>query len=222
MQPIFNIKLYFVECNYQADVVFVVDSSSRSGEEWRYVKEFISSMIDNLPLIGENKVRVGLVKFSHMGFTLLGLTDTYDVDEIKQEVHDISLSTDDRATHLGLNIARESVFQKEHGDRVGVPDVLVLITDGMPSDHDETAEEAKLLKNQGVRILTVVHGAEKMSSSNFFNENAVFKSDVFYPSNTEDSATVSKSLLHSVIKTCEDNSNKGTQGARLFSRSFYM
>ena len=61
----------------------------------------------------------------------------------------------DTNTDLALRKAREEVFTSANGDRVGVRNIIVLVTDGRSSNLTHTWSEAKTLRSQGVTILGV-------------------------------------------------------------------
>jgi len=56
----------------------------------------------------------------------------------------------------GLRLARTEIFNAANGDRSGVPNVLVLITDGNPTrEVDQLDGEANTIKGLNVRIVGV-------------------------------------------------------------------
>jgi len=63
-----------------------------------------------------------------------------------------------RSTNLtgGLRLTRTEIFNAANGDRSGVPNVIVLITDSNPTREVEIlASEVRLIKRLGIRIIVV-------------------------------------------------------------------
>ena len=68
-----------------------------------------------------------------------------------------------RGTHTGdaLRMAVDDVFTSSGGDRSGVPNVVVLLTDGQSNvDRASTAAEALRARNAGVRLIVIAMGQE--------------------------------------------------------------
>ena len=58
-------------------------------------------------------------------------------------------------------MATEDVFVTAAGDRTGVPNVVVLITDGKSNiDRQATLTEAQQARDAGIRLVTVALGAD--------------------------------------------------------------
>ena len=55
----------------------------------------------------------------------------------------------------GLRLARTRIFNAANGDRPNVPNVIILVTDGKPSDEEATRNESALIKDIGIRIIGV-------------------------------------------------------------------
>jgi len=56
----------------------------------------------------------------------------------------------------GLRLMRTEIFNRANGDRPGVPDVAILITDGVPTrDADQLLGEVAAIRSRGIRIIGV-------------------------------------------------------------------
>ena len=54
------------------------------------------------------------------------------------------------------SLLRESVFNADNGDRHGVPNIGIVITDGQSNEHEEdTINQADLTRAAGVRLVAV-------------------------------------------------------------------
>ena len=55
----------------------------------------------------------------------------------------------------GLRLARTQIFNATNGDRADVPNVIILVAAGQPSDEEATRNETDLIKSLGIRIIGV-------------------------------------------------------------------
>jgi len=73
----------------------------------------------------------------------------------------------------GLRLTRTEIFNAANGDRSGVPNVIVLITDSNPTREVEILEsEVRLIKSLGIRIIVV-------GVTHAVSENAITISSLF-------------------------------------------
>jgi len=56
---------------------------------------------------------------------------------------------------LGLQMARTQTFNAANGDRPDVPNVIILVTDGSPTDRSLVLNEVSIIKSLGIRIVGV-------------------------------------------------------------------
>jgi len=72
-----------------------------------------------------------------------------------QAVEGMSVVASSTNTHLALDTLRNVVFSPNNGDRPGVNNVAVVITDGQSQNREATAASARALKAAGVRMFAI-------------------------------------------------------------------
>jgi len=126
--------------NARADIVFLVDSSrSICGSDatcsnWRSLLSFVNSIISQLS-IGSDNTRVGFVRYSSVGST----TNPFYLNSHSSRSAVISAVSGVQYVTGGgfvgdlvnaLQVARTQQFVPNRGDRVGVPNVIILLMNG--------------------------------------------------------------------------------------------
>ena len=149
-----------LECkSVPADIVFLLDASGSEGtSNFHKQVEFVSNFAKQFN-IGPNAVQIGAVTFSdgpHNSFYLNGHKTKQDLLKAIQQIHYTGGNTQ---THLGLKFVRENSFSPAHGARGHVRQFLIVLTDGNSAKPGETAKEATLLHNTGVRVISIGIGS---------------------------------------------------------------
>ena len=150
------IYLFFaeIECGV-IDVCVVIDSSGSirdnnqgNVDNWSLQLEFLSRLVD-LFTIGADATKVGAVVFSdqvRLAFSL----DTYtDAQSIKDAILGLGYLGGTTNTPEGLRVTREQCFNQGNGDRPGVLNLAIFISDGVPHPperRDPAIREAEALK----------------------------------------------------------------------------
>ncbi|NXG93825.1 CO6A6 protein, partial [Stercorarius parasiticus] len=145
------------------DIVFVMDSSgSISSSQYQAMKDFIIALVKQSD-VGPDGVQFGALKYSDKPVELFYLnkyTTKQDITEAIQRDDPLGQST---YTAKAL-VHSEMFFTEEHGSRKskGVPQVLMVITDGESHDKDMLDDVAQRLRSKGVTIYAVgVEGANR-------------------------------------------------------------
>ncbi|NXV50694.1 CO6A6 protein, partial [Uria aalge] len=145
------------------DIVFVMDSSgSISSSQYQAMKDFMIALVKQSD-VGPDGVQFGALKYSDKPVELFYLnkyTTKRDITEAIQRDDPLGQST---YTAKALDHS-EMFFTEEHGSRKikGVPQVLMVITDGESHDKDMLGGVAQRLRNKGVTIYAVgVEGANR-------------------------------------------------------------
>ncbi|XP_045168810.2 transmembrane matrix receptor MUP-4-like [Mercenaria mercenaria] len=168
------------------DVVFLVDSSSRDGEQnFRKVKDFIKQAIGTFD-IGPNLTRVGLILFNKNA-TIAFPLDRYNASQdILNAVENIAYKpTDETNTGDALELVRKQGFTY---DRPDVPNIAFLITDGYSSDKNSAIVQARLAKqNNTIQIIATAVGqfvdfnelVDIASNNPYTNQSLIYHVDDF-------------------------------------------
>ncbi|CAH7449201.1 von Willebrand factor A domain-containing protein 1 isoform X2 [Phodopus roborovskii] len=140
----------------QGDLLFLLDSSaSVSHYEFSRVREFVGQLVSTMPF-GPGAVRASLVHVGsrpHTEFTF----DQYSSGQaVEDAIRAASQRMGDTNTGLALAYAKEQLFAEVAGARLGVPKVLVWVTDGGSSDP--VGPPMQELKDLGVTVFIVSTG----------------------------------------------------------------
>ncbi len=169
LKPENNDMMCFGSVAVCADVVFLMDSSgtiASDPEAYNQEKAFINDIIDQISggqTISSNVnqgVRVGLIRFSTKVYNEIYLDSFMSIEDIKNKVR--ALDYEGGKTNMARALIElvQSQFTSLRGDRPGVQNIAVLITDGKnePSEEDrnlDPVEEARKAKDRQIEIITV-------------------------------------------------------------------
>ena len=154
---------YFVElqCFNQVDVCLVIDSSGSicgsnqagfSCDNWSLLLSFVNSIIGAFT-IGEQQTRVGVVTFSNEAVLEFSMDKFFNKNDMQSAVSLMRHTGGSTNTGQAINVARTQCFGPGNGERRRVPNVSIIITDGLPTIAEYNInEEATHLK----RISTVL------------------------------------------------------------------
>uniref|UniRef100_A0A8C6R1B1 Collagen, type VI, alpha 6 n=1 Tax=Nannospalax galili TaxID=1026970 RepID=A0A8C6R1B1_NANGA len=138
------------------DVVFVIDSSgSIDSQEYNIMKDFMIGLVKKAD-VGKNQVRFGALKYADDPEVLFYLKD----HDTKSNVINVL----ERDQPMGGNTYTaealafsDHMFTEAQGSRLhkGVPQVLIVITDGESHDSEKLNATAKALRDKGIVVLAV-------------------------------------------------------------------
>ncbi|KAM6978379.1 uncharacterized protein LKV04_013778 [Tautogolabrus adspersus] len=134
----------------QRDIVFLLDGSDDTQNEFPAMKSLVQRVVDTLS-VGENKDRVSLVQYSsdqQTHFSLNTYTEKRDVLAALQQIN----HKGGRPLNTGaaLHYVRSNAFAGSSGSRnqEGVPQILILLSGGR--SQDDVANAAAALKQERV------------------------------------------------------------------------
>ncbi|KAM3929211.1 collagen alpha-6(VI) chain [Leptodactylus fuscus] len=139
-----------------ADIVFVMDSSgSISTEQYDTMKKFITSFVDK-SVVGPNNVQFGALKYSDDPHKLFYLKEHYNKQEIITYIQNDPAIGGNTYTAEALEFAK-TYFTEKQGSRQrrGVPQYLIVITDGESHDSAKLDETSKQLEDSGIIIYAI-------------------------------------------------------------------
>ena len=143
-------------------MVFVVDSSRSireanpedgSYDNWALLLDFINTMMGHLDI---DQTRVGLVDYSTVANKIFFLNSYHTVDEIKAEVSAMPYYGSSTNTDAAIIAMHTQQFLSINGDRQGVQNVAIVITDGQ-SDifKDDTIPGARSAQRDGIMMFAI-------------------------------------------------------------------
>jgi collagen type VI alpha len=153
------------QCSRQLDVTFVLDLSGSVDIVYYNSIAFIREVVEGLPL-NFGRTRVGLVSYSDTARINFYL-DTYTTREEVLNALSFSLAGGRTNTQEAIKMAYSDVFSSSRGDRGGVPNKMIVLTDGGSNiNQANTLSEARNAENLGIEIYSVGIGMMDMSEMN--------------------------------------------------------
>ena len=108
--------------------------------------------------IGPDATRVGAIVFSEQVRLALGLNAYDNAEDINQALLNIAYLGQTTNTPEALLQTRTQCFNAANGDRPNVPNLAIVITDGVPfPDNRRTPalNEAKVLRDTGATVISI-------------------------------------------------------------------
>ncbi|XP_078315734.1 collagen alpha-6(VI) chain-like isoform X2 [Crassostrea virginica] len=159
-----NSELTFTSCQtcgfiQTADIVFALDSSGSEGQiNFQKQLDFVQTFVRDLP-VGPNNVQFSVLSFGtsvQNNFYLNQYSDKRPILDAIQNTDNVGGST---ATGDALQFIREHSILPANGARSNSSLFVVVLTDGMSSDHAATLTQANLLKATGATVVAIGIGS---------------------------------------------------------------
>ncbi|XP_052234869.1 uncharacterized protein LOC127847186 [Dreissena polymorpha] len=184
------------ECFASADVVFVLDSSGSVGQDNFYrLLNFTYQTVDGLD-IDSGRFRVGVTTFSDTSRLDFNLNEFKNKRDIEDALTKVVYMYGNTHTAHALRRARLEMFTAPSGDRLDVPNVVVIITDGQSNvNHELTIPEARMLKAAGVSIITLAVGFTSETSELVGITSEPVQKNLIYIENYESLGKVKEQLI---------------------------
>ncbi|XP_044531619.1 collagen alpha-3(VI) chain [Gracilinanus agilis] len=142
------------------DVVFLVDGSQNTVQEFSYVRALLESLIEELD-VGFDTTRVAVIQFSEDPRVEFLLNAHSSKDDVQAAVRRLR-PKGGRQVNVGsaLDYVSKNIFRRPLGSRIeeGVPQFLVLVSSGRSTDDVE--DSAAHIKEVGVAPLTVARNVD--------------------------------------------------------------
>ena len=140
-----------------ADIVFVVDESGSIGSRnFDLMKSFLSQLVTRLD-IDSGSTRVGLVTYSTNVGTTINLNAHTSVASVQAAISSVTYSGRDTNTAAALAHVRTAMLTSAAGDRINVPNVVVVLTDGESNNETATQVSAKFAARFLPHVLYLKH-----------------------------------------------------------------
>ena len=151
------LTLCFTGCLARVDLLFMVSSSAEVGKtNFRQAMQFVTDIVENLN-VDTGHARVGVTTYGHLPTIHVHLADSVEnKPSLLQTIGDIDYVTTDVDTASALRVAREVLFQTRNGGRDDVPNVIVLVSDGLTREHARmTFKEAARARDDEITVIIV-------------------------------------------------------------------
>ena len=141
------------------DLAFIIDSSASFKKHFTSEKEFVKRVGRHFRL-GKYKTRTALLAYSDKIETVSRLSDFHSEGEFVEAVDSVPFIGSTSRLDTALSEANQQMFTVKNGGRVGVKQVLVVITDGVPSSvgDDNPFKIVKQLRDQDIHVVVVAVG----------------------------------------------------------------
>ena len=171
------------------------------GKEYEKEKEFVQKIAEAYQL-GENKSRASVITFSNEAKLSIKFNQFYDQASFAQAVSEIPFFGGKTKIDKALSLAESEMFKEVNGARSGVPDTLILLTDGKSNDDPKVT--VKKLRSRGVNI--IVLGITKEVNDEMLRKIAGDSKNYFTAENFD--ILISKEFIETLqVKICETGEN---------------
>ena len=147
------------------DIVFLLDrsgsieESNREGQpaNWDLMIDFTKSVIDQADVgPDEEESQFGAVLFGNRAYIQFYLDSYQTADDLKDAMDKVQYRAENTNTTGGLWVTRTMLFDSLNGNRDDVDDVVVLVTDGIPTREVESLpDEIDNYRNAGITIIAI-------------------------------------------------------------------
>lgn len=144
------------KCKSRADVAFVVDASDSMVDMFEKQKTFIKKIGESLN-IGGKESHVGIVSFSNKPKIVLKFSEKTNASVLEKTVDSLALLGGTSRLDTALKLAFDGLF-RDHGMRLDVPQVLILLTDGAQTRYINAVPASQAIApfhESNVKVLVV-------------------------------------------------------------------
>jgi len=146
-------------CPVQLDIVFALDVSGSLEEVYDVVIQFAKQAISGLP-VGASQTRVSVITFSDTASLVFDFNAFTTPATIRNALA-FSKAAGATNTQDAIRMSTQEAFTQPKGDRNGVKNILVVVTDGRSTvQPGNTLPQADNARKQGVEIFSVGIGPE--------------------------------------------------------------
>ncbi|XP_052786251.1 cartilage matrix protein-like [Mya arenaria] len=139
-------------CAAKADVAFILDSSGSIGAtNYQKMLQFVRDVTSKFD-VGPDKVRIATEIFSDRTFPQFNLNRYTTQQQVDQAIANIPYKQGTTNTGQALHDAYTTIFNQNNGDRPGIPNIAIVVTDGRSTNRPNTLAEAQKLRNSGVQV----------------------------------------------------------------------
>ncbi|KAJ8309545.1 hypothetical protein KUTeg_014419 [Tegillarca granosa] len=140
----------------QADIVFLVDSSSSEGQaNFDKQIDFIKNFVKQFD-IGPNNVQIGVVTFASVPHNEFWLNDFQTKADVMYALSSIKYSSGNTFTNTALDFVRNSSFSPTHGARgPNVDKILIVLTDGQSTNSTATTTASQQIHAKGIHTISI-------------------------------------------------------------------
>ena len=137
--------------------MFAVDASGSIGSSnFRKVLNFVADVTTHYDINKISGTQVGIVRFASSASRIISLPQYQSNADLKNAILRIRYTGGGTATHSAIQAARNEF--KANG-RSSAHKVLVIVTDGKSNSFSSTTSQAKLARDEGMKIFAIGIGS---------------------------------------------------------------
>ena len=148
-----------IVCKVKVNLGFVIDGSgsieSAGQGNYQKVKDFVKNVVRGFD-VSLDGTHVGVVLYSDKAEVVFGFKKHYDKASVLAAIDSMHYPGSRTHTGMALDLARTELFEK--GSRPGIPNMLLVLTDGQ--SQDSVTEPAQKLRDLGVTVFSVGIGTD--------------------------------------------------------------
>ena len=150
------IFLLFSACFAEVDMVIILDSSTSVGQDnYKKMLQFCKDFL-HAANIDSGSVRVGIVSYSTKVTVEFQLNDYNKKADLFSAIDKIPWRYGSTNTADGLLTMHSEMFTAANGDRDGVPNIAIIVTDGVSNINSRrTITEAEDARAKGIHIYAI-------------------------------------------------------------------
>ncbi len=171
-----------------------------SADNWMMILTFVRDVIEAFT-IGEQDTRVGLVRFSNDALFTFPLDEFSDKMALQEAVLEVGYIGGTTNTAAALQLTRTACLSPDNGERPGVDNLVIVITDGLPTvfDLDLDLEIASLKRVATVIAVGITDMAEESLLRDLSSPPQQINQNYFA---APDFASLDNILRALIIETC--------------------
>ncbi|XP_028390942.1 uncharacterized protein LOC114515803 isoform X4 [Dendronephthya gigantea] len=150
-------------CSYPMDLAIAIDTSdSITHSDFEIQKSAVIMLARSFGL-SDSKTHVAVIVYGSESRVAINLSDHVDLESFANAVRSIKYEGGQTRIDLALAIASNSVFTPSGGARVGMPKMLIIMTDGQQTsapDAIELSDAVAPLASIGIHIVSIGIGHE--------------------------------------------------------------
>jgi uncharacterized protein YegL len=199
----------FSVCKFRADIAFLLDGSgSVMKHNFAKMLDFVQKVVMTYP-VGRDDVLFASVLYSSRSKVKFDFNQYLSKNALLKAIKGIVYPYGSTRTDLGLADVRTKLFTAEGGHRPGVPQVLIVMTDGNSNYPATTKIEADKLKSIGVNVFSI--GIGKKIHDQQLQQIASDSKKVFRASNFDELVNFIGTLAE---KTCRGKDQRVVDSPR--------
>ena len=136
-------------------------SGSVGSSNFQKQKQFVAQFAQSFNIgNGTNDAQIGAITWSSAVYNQFNMDRYSTKTDLINAINGITYDSGATATHLALQYVMDNSFKPAAGDRVNVPNILIVMTDGKSNSPAQTLAEAqKLHQIPGLKVFVIGIGS---------------------------------------------------------------